>query len=1420
MQSQNAKTPEPKRQVVANAETQAQSQGEAALQLEDNRPVAVAQRKLQEMANTSPDANRRKVLQTMANERPQASQLRSASKPAHSASQSPVQRRENNTGLPDDLKEGVESLSGLSLDDLKVHRNSEKPAQLNAHAFAQGTDIHLGSGQERHLPHEAWHVVQQKQGRVKATTQLKGMVNVNDDPALESEADLMGEKALQLKALSAASRALNPVNTNTPLNIAQLQEIESAAAITTNLAWGLVKAIVAKEASKGSWSAIINPILRAGDTFLLHKVTSIAGLAAYGPVFNGLLIASKAALAAWDVLPANIKTSLLYVLGMATAGLPILSRYPALQDFVVKSDTGEVRATVQGWVDSVSSKISYLTQPLASLYSWAVGGTEQTETPDGLAQASPAEAEKLLNVNLKVITLIANDLKLGYENGSDPSAKREESTGEAETADTKGKPGLIVEFFVQLHLFGQDMPERGGQALDQLFFPFNGEFKYAAGSPIVINSKDRTLFGNTLGPVNIFPLEVSKSGVKTAGLNVSKLIIGDGIVILTDAKGQLDNKLVTLETKAELNIASYSISGSMNLQFDDGAFKSLELKDVNNDGNLKIKKFAIDNNYGGAAHVQLDKINLIKDTLSASNISASGSIENKVLKTFDFTMDNLSLDAFGSSVKVSGANLKYVGDDPGKNLEEKMAGGAAKVEATIGPGIHISLDDLAIDKSAGEGGKFEFSKGKIKFKDYDIEVSKARIVGGGIEISQAVLSLPEYDIRAEVQAFKWNSEGLDFKSLSVDLLGKTISPMEQVQLSNMSLTLHKDKGYSLTVLSDILLAPNNGPMVKATRAGLTMSKEEISGTLEELNISTSMFDVLIQKAKFSKDEIGAAQAGITFNSKEEDAGYAGLIPSFDTGLLDHLKLAKSLKATDVYFKKDKGFSIGAVYPAIDAFTIDLFGVQATVNPEERSITVKSEFTLPGTVPPFWPFSLSVPFPIFIGVAGHFGLELGGGVTLDFNATARKEKGKNMPYKFEAHPGIKGELHLKISAGLELGARLAVALQANLYAQAQVAFNTRADLTGSVVYTDGHLVPKDPLTMLYELKNTITAEVGGELKLKAFMFYDKQLTRVKFKDWNLGEWSKSGQIGSGADGQKTEQQVPGKFASDPAGPAMDHEIVEGKEAEQLLLDANARIIGSGAKRKEILSRLTLDVKTLSTSLLHKHQGLKRDFDSHMEQLMKIILRKDVYFRQNNDADDVQQKLDEFDKEFKLDEKRDLIRAKGETLDEYEAQLEKILGLMNDVETGLDIVSLEGGTGNRHEAITDAKTDANEIKEKSKEMVLPENSYGAMNQKLEQMGASALTVKVATSVMTASKFLEISTTKGIMGGENERIRIVPVDAALAKFDEVRAGSREAQVAALDQLLITIRKYTGHSFSSRTEAALLLQYQVENALNKLKK
>ncbi len=78
--------------------------------------------------------------------------------------------------------------------DVRVHRGSARPAAVGALAFTEGDEIYLAPGQDQHLPHEAWHVAQQKQGRVQPTAYAQGKA-VNDDARLEREADVMGARA-------------------------------------------------------------------------------------------------------------------------------------------------------------------------------------------------------------------------------------------------------------------------------------------------------------------------------------------------------------------------------------------------------------------------------------------------------------------------------------------------------------------------------------------------------------------------------------------------------------------------------------------------------------------------------------------------------------------------------------------------------------------------------------------------------------------------------------------------------------------------------------------------------------------------------------------------------------------------------------------------------------------------------------------------------------------------------------------------------------------------------------------------------------------------------------------------------------------------------------------------------------------------
>ncbi|WP_229423832.1 eCIS core domain-containing protein [Massilia frigida] len=187
-------------------------------------PETVAQRKLAAMIDNSAHMLQRQAIADRIDTSTRMLQ-RQPGNALHDHPRMVAQRREtgapasNHTGLPDQLKSGIESLSGISMDHVKVHFNSSRPAQLHAHAYAQGSDIHLGPGQSAHLPHEAWHVVQQAQGRVRPTMQMKSGVAVNDDAGLEREADVMGARAMQMASAAGGPQqhGATPAFANSPV---------------------------------------------------------------------------------------------------------------------------------------------------------------------------------------------------------------------------------------------------------------------------------------------------------------------------------------------------------------------------------------------------------------------------------------------------------------------------------------------------------------------------------------------------------------------------------------------------------------------------------------------------------------------------------------------------------------------------------------------------------------------------------------------------------------------------------------------------------------------------------------------------------------------------------------------------------------------------------------------------------------------------------------------------------------------------------------------------------------------------------------------------------------------------------------------------------------------------------------------------
>ncbi len=117
--------------------------------------------------------------------------------------------------MPTDVRAKMEGAFGTDFSGVRIHEGPRARA-LGALAYTQGADIHFAPGKyqphsqtgQALLGHELTHVVQQSQGRVGATGQVAG-ARVNDNPALEAEADKVGAMAARGKRVGDATLGLN-----------------------------------------------------------------------------------------------------------------------------------------------------------------------------------------------------------------------------------------------------------------------------------------------------------------------------------------------------------------------------------------------------------------------------------------------------------------------------------------------------------------------------------------------------------------------------------------------------------------------------------------------------------------------------------------------------------------------------------------------------------------------------------------------------------------------------------------------------------------------------------------------------------------------------------------------------------------------------------------------------------------------------------------------------------------------------------------------------------------------------------------------------------------------------------------------------------------------------------------------------------
>jgi hypothetical protein len=116
--------------------------------------------------------------------------------------------------LPAGVRGKMERAFDSSFEDVRVYERSGSAAALGAQAVTAGSGIHFAPGAyapgtsdgDALIGHELAHVVQQRQGRARATLQTKGLP-LSVDTALEREADTLGARAARGERTGSAPTA-------------------------------------------------------------------------------------------------------------------------------------------------------------------------------------------------------------------------------------------------------------------------------------------------------------------------------------------------------------------------------------------------------------------------------------------------------------------------------------------------------------------------------------------------------------------------------------------------------------------------------------------------------------------------------------------------------------------------------------------------------------------------------------------------------------------------------------------------------------------------------------------------------------------------------------------------------------------------------------------------------------------------------------------------------------------------------------------------------------------------------------------------------------------------------------------------------------------------------------------------------------
>lgn len=1332
------------------------------------------------------------MTETTQQQKPQTANSSSAT---NSASKS-APLADNRTGLPTQLKTGMESVSGVDLSHVKVHYNSAKPAQLNAHAYAQGSQIHLGPGQEKHLPHELGHVVQQAQGRVAPTTQFKG-AKINDDPSLESEATSLGSRAMQAGGQSVQRAALPAI----PSSTTHLSQQPAQLSVVSDFTWSLLKHELAPLG--------LNGLLAFADTksleMLSHYDTFHSVLDSVASFSNTLSLA----VSIWERIPAPVRTGILFLTGKLIGYLPSKSAVDYSQNLLADADHGGGSNYLLQVVNLLKIAIDAANHPASSafkfgqyLYTSWWNSSESSEKQTEKSESAEPESDRkrdLAKLDLHIIWVNVKSVQL-------------EKTEKDDKGETKKRGGLHAAFGLGYRLFSHQgsIGQTGGLVL---ILPWEG------GAVLESNEKVRLVnsivFGNNLFVVkqlDMTTLHLNNEGLEKLAFSLKEFSVGNGFASAKNVKaGYHKGDGLDFEGALGVDFLGWQASAVLNLLLDNkGGFKSGAIKQFKeSSGQLTVDKAQVSKESGFELEKAKWNLNKLTGLDLAAEISKL-SVNQHITGSGKITGSNIPL--LGNNIKLE----KVDGSVDVATDEWTAAANAIKLAikfAQVKAGGTFSLrynskerkTHLALSNGYFNANYEGFSVNATELS-YDHDEQK-------FDMKQASLTITPLNVKGEINDVSISKTGVNFSSAIVSMKEK-IELFEGFTLEQLKFIVGPN-GSSLHLHSDVLLKRAKvGGSAKALSIGFTADGFE--GSVESAEITTPIFGVAAKQASINKDGLHVDEAKLTLapgRSTADESAMKDYVPSFNMGLLDFLPIGPvGFKVTGVDLNS-AGLKVESFRPTLDAIHLSAFGINAGIDLEKQygELGVKKQLSLQ-KIAAGMPLQVKVLFPIFPGLEAYGSLSADANLGLDVLLSG---KGTDGEWAIGKHAIFTGGVSVTAELGVNAGSELLFALGAGVFAKGEAKVEGKAGISGAAKFNrkTREFDATKPFIIDYSFKPEAIASIGIVVKAKAFYFFEKKIFEYTAAEWRIGKYDLVGKVGNAGDG--LAPQKPEKLGLDGKPNPIDHREVQG-EAAQAMLTGDTPIAGSGEERKKLLAEERGDVESRLRSLQAEHLAAKRKLDTIAKKYVQLIHKKDQYFQaliQKLSASQANEKLEEFNHKYKVEALQDQfaqLKYKDEATEKkIKEHIEKLAPLAAINENHLETHGLKQPL----ETVNHAKSDTDSLSIENSDSFEAELDSVSSGLETEQQRNAVVLSKVS-AVMSHDAFVKATTTKHFIGVETTRKTIVPVDTALANFHHSQT------IGNIQKLLAAIKSYLSTSSSGRTPYVLLLETQAQEALRAMQR